>query len=70
MNWIVNNLVYPVLIAFMVGFMLFVAIMFPFNLYAESVCLGKGFPKAHVTYNGNIYCSNLSGSVTILVEKQ
>lgn len=40
------------------------------NLYAERKCLQSGFPKHHVTYALEVYCSTLDGDVTVRLEKQ
>lgn len=41
----------------------------PYNIYAESQCLAKGFPEYRVTVGLEIYCLNLDGSLTVNVEK-
>ncbi len=46
-----------------------VFIWFPYNIYAETQCLAKGFPDYRVTIGLEVYCLNLDGSVTVNVEK-
>ncbi len=70
MSDFIGTIIVSILMVFVISLMTFMSIMLPFQLYADNVCLKKGYPKAHTTYTGDIYCSNLSGSVTILVEKQ
>jgi len=53
--------------ALLVGWMF---IMFPVTLHADRKCLEAGYPKSSVTYNFDIYCMNLDGSVTVRVDKQ
>lgn len=48
----------------------FGAYMTPKFLQAEKTCLSKGFPKYSVTYDGEAYCMNMEGAVTIKVQKQ
>lgn len=62
------------LVLFVVGivvtFLLYVIfVILPVLLYAETKCLKAGYPNTHVTIGLEIYCSNLTGSVTIFVDK-
>ena len=41
----------------------------PYNIYAESQCLAKGYPDYRVTVGLEVYCLNLDGNVTVNVEK-
>lgn len=41
----------------------------PYNIYAESQCLAKGFPDHRVSVGLEAYCLNLDGSITVNVEK-
>ena len=45
-------------------------IILPVSLYADAECLKKGYPKAHVTFRLERYCSTLDGAVTVEVDKQ
>lgn len=49
-------------------FIMFVHV--PTQLYTEAECLEKGYPKFHVTYKLERYCSTLDGVVTVKVERQ
>ncbi len=44
-------------------------VIMPVSLYAESECLKKGYPKAHVTVGLEQYCSTLDGAVTVKISK-
>lgn len=54
-------------------FLLFCAytifVWMPYNIYAESQCLAKGFPDHKVSVGLEAYCLNLDGNNTITVEK-
>lgn len=45
--------------AFVLFFLYTLFIWMPFNIYAESQCLAKGFPDQKVTIGLEIYCLNL-----------
>lgn len=42
----------------------------PATLHAQAECLSEGYPRAHVTYKLERYCSTLDGAVTVKVTKQ
>jgi hypothetical protein len=68
-NWITGGLI---AITGICGLFL-VYVMFvitPVSMVAEATCLKKGYPKANVTWNLDVYCLNLDGAVTTKVEKQ
>ena len=41
----------------------------PYNLYAESQCLAKGYSEHRVSIGLEIYCMSLDGSLTVRVDK-
>lgn len=41
----------------------------PYNVYAESQCLAKGYPEYRVSVGLETYCMNLDGSLTVKVDK-
>lgn len=63
--WVIAAFMVPItLIGFYTLF-----IILPVTLYTEAECLRKGYPKYHVTIGLERYCSNLSGSITVKVDK-
>jgi hypothetical protein len=57
---------------FLLVILLFLYALFiwaPYNMYADSACLNKGYPDYRVTIGLEVYCLNLDGSVTVNVEK-
>lgn len=63
--------VMPVIAVLFFGLMAFLLLVWlPVSLVAEKTCLEAGYPKASVTYDLSVYCSNLDGNVTVKVDKQ
>jgi hypothetical protein len=46
-----------------------ILVLAPLELYAKSKCLEAGYPKTAVTWNWQVYCINLDGSVQVKVTK-
>jgi hypothetical protein len=44
-------------------------VLVPVVMYTDAECLKAGYPKSHVTIGLERYCSNLTGAVTIRVDK-
>lgn len=50
--------------------MLVMLVWLPVTMHAQAECLREGYPRAHVTYRLDRYCSTLDGAVTVKVTKQ
>lgn len=61
--WMMPALVFFSVIAYCIGFI-------GVYVVAEKTCLEAGYPKASVTYDYSVYCSNLDGNITVKVDKQ
>jgi hypothetical protein len=65
------DLVMPPLTIILISLAVLCLIIYvPATLHAEQTCLAAGFPRANVTYNLEIYCTNLEGVVTYKVERK
>ena len=68
MNWI-EKVIVAFLTALAVSMLYLIFVIFPVAFYADAKCLKAGYPVAHVTVGLEIYCSNLTGTVTVKVDK-
>jgi len=69
MNKLVVKLGYLVVSVFGVFTLYTVLVWAPVNVYAESVCLSRGYPEYKVSVGLSIYCINLTGSVSVAVDE-
>lgn len=44
-------------------------VMVPVMMYTEAQCLRNGYPKYNVSVGLERYCSNLTGTITVQVDK-
>jgi hypothetical protein len=70
MDYFINWIVIPVFFVLLISMLVLLFVFVPVGLHAQRACLEAGFPKSDVTYNLDIYCMNLDGSVTVRVQKQ
>lgn len=51
-------------------FVIYILLWAAIGAKTQADCLNQGYPKSDVTYKFDGYCMNLSGSITVRVDKQ